>query len=76
MARGRESDGGGRGTTAVLRGQAVRPLALPESGERWVALAEYLIETSRDPEEDDIDAASRLLYPAEGICSDAVEEAV
>lgn len=56
-------------------GTEVSHSRLPEFGRRWVALAEYLTRSSRDPERYDIDVASGLLYPAEGICSDAIEEA-
>lgn len=48
---------------------------LPEFGQRWDAFAQYLVRTSRTPDRYDVDAAARLLYPAQGICSDAIEEA-
>lgn len=43
---------------------------------RWAALGRYLIATSRHPETYDTAAVEAELYPADGGCSDAVEETV
>ena len=62
--------------------QAAKPLAdiggtrLRDRADRWVIFGEYLIETGMDPNAYDTDAVAERLYPADGGCSDAIEEAV
>lgn len=63
------------GPLLAFEGEEFDVQRLAEFGQRMVMLADYLITTSESPDEYDTDVAAGLVYPAEGICSDAIEEA-